>query len=219
MKFEFTSTMMLPTLAWAALIVPHQPTVRVIAGDSVIHRNNVFWEGLSLTPEAPDAAPAQHFPLSTGGLAQHDQVTFWTPGHILDRLFLIQSSGRIFVSNSLPFVLRVSGVGLAKGYLHYPWQFGHIVAHSQSAPLEKGRVWIVSNANLAIGREGGIQVSAKPAAPKFVDYGDYIGRVHAFLDQVAEANRQGAGGRRRPRKEDRPYSGGLNLRFAWRIGR
>jgi hypothetical protein len=194
MRFEFTSTIKLPALAWAALIVPHRPTVRVIAGDGVIHRNNVFWEGLSLVPEAPDAASRQHFPLSTGGLAQHDQVTFWTPGHILDRLFLIQSSGRIFVSNSLPFVLRVSGVGLAKGYLHYPWQFGHIVAHSQSAPLEKGSVWIISNANLAIGDEGRIHVSAKPAAPKFADYAEYIGLVHAFLDQVAEANRQSAGG-------------------------
>src|ERR1043166_2350525 len=109
MKFEFTSTIMLPTLAWAALVVPHQATVRVIAGGGVIHQGHVFWEGLNLTPEAPDAAPAEHFPLSTGGLAQHDQVTFWTPGHILDRLFVIQSSGRIFVSNSLPFALRVSG--------------------------------------------------------------------------------------------------------------
>jgi hypothetical protein len=194
MKFEFTSTSMLPTLAWAAVIVPYQSTVRVVAGERVIHRNTVFWEGLSLTPEAPDAAPAQHFPLSTGGLAQTDQVTFWTPGHILDRLFLIQGCGGIFVSNSLPFALRVSGIGLARGYLHYPWQFGHIVAHSQTTPLEKGGVRIISNANLAIGREGGVRVLRKPAAPKFADYGEYIGLVHTFLDQVAEANRQSAGG-------------------------
>lgn len=198
MRFEFTSTSMLPTLAWTAVIVPSQSDVRVIAGDGVIHRNDVFWEGLSLTPEAPDAAPAQHFPLSTGGLAQHDRVTFWTPGHILDRLFLIQSPGRIFVSNSLPFALRMSGVGLAKTYLHYPWQFGHIVAHSQTAPLEKGVVRIISNANLAIGREGRIHVSRKPASPKFAKYGEYIGLVHAFLDQVAEANRQSAASPYRP---------------------
>jgi hypothetical protein len=193
MNFEFTSTIMLPTLAWAALIVPRQATVRVIAGDGVIHHGHVFWEGLSLTPEAPDAAPAEHFPLSTGGLAQHDQVTFWTPGHILDRLFLIQSSGRIFVSNSLPFALRVSGARLAPGYLHYPWRFGHIVAHSQTAPLERGSVRIISNANLVIGREGGISVSAKPVAPKFANYGEYIRLLQAYLDQVAEANRQTAG--------------------------
>jgi hypothetical protein len=194
MKFEITSACMLPTLAWAALIVPHRPTVRVLAGDGVIHRDNVFWEGLSLTPESPEAAPAQHFPLSTGGLAQADQVTFWTPGHFLDRLFLIQGSGGTFVSNSLPFALRVSGAELARGYLHYPWQFGHITAHSQTAPLERGRVWIISNANLVIGRDGNIRVSRKPAAPQFADYGEYIDLVHAFLDHVADANRQNAGG-------------------------
>jgi hypothetical protein len=193
-RFEFTSKDKLPALAWAALIVPDRRSVRVIAGEGVSRRDNVFWEGLSLTPETPDAAPTQHFPLSTGGLARSDHVTFWTPGHILDRLFLIRGSGGIFVSNSLPFALRVSGVGLAGGYLHYPWRFGHIIAHSQTAPLEKGRVWIISNANLTIGREGGLTVSRKHAAPKFTDYGSYIGLVHAFLDQVAEANRQSAGG-------------------------
>jgi hypothetical protein len=194
MRFEITSTRLLPTLAWAAEIVPHRPTVRVFAGDGVIHPGNVFWEGLSLTPENPEAAPAQHFPLSTGGLAQVDRVTFWTPGHILDRLFLIRASRGIFVSNSLPFALRASGVGLARGHLHYPWQFGHIIAHSQTAPLEKGSVQIISNAILVIDREGNIRVSRKPAAPKFAGYGRYIGLVHSFLDQVAEANQQAAGG-------------------------
>jgi hypothetical protein len=194
MRFEITSTSALPALAWAALIVPRQPTVRVIAGKDVVFRNDVFWEGLSLTPETPEAAPAHHFPLSTGGLAQPDEVTFWTPGHILDRLFLIQATGGIFVSNSLPFALRTSKIGLAPGYLHYAWQFGHIVAHSQKAPLEKGHVRIISNANLVIGSDGNIRVSRKPGAPKFSDYGEYIGLVHAFLDHVAEANRQNAGG-------------------------
>lgn len=189
-RIEYEVDPTLPRLAWAALVTPGQDTVRVLAGKDVTREGDVFWEGLSLSPDEPVAALDHHFPLSTGGMARSNGVAFWTPGHILDRLFVVKSNTHIVVSNSLPFALKASGTSLVANGLHYPWHFGRILAHCQSAPLARGKVMIVSNANLSITRSGSVQVSAKPAAPCFDNYAAYIGLVHAFLDEVAEANRR-----------------------------
>jgi hypothetical protein len=194
MQLAYEVDASLPPLAWAASIILGKDAVRVVAGVDVQRDGDVFWEGLSLTPENPGAALNEPLPLSTGAVARQNEVAFWTPGHILDRLFIVAADGRIVVSNSLPFVLKASGSTLLADSLHYPWHFGRIVAHSQRAPLTQGHVQIISNANVAITREGEVRVSAKPAPPVFDTYDDYLGQLHRLLDRVAEANRRASGG-------------------------
>ncbi len=194
LDYQVSST--LPRLGWAALVTPGQNTVRMMAGEDVSRDGNVFWEGLCLSPDDPGATLDHPFPVSTGGMVRADDVAFWTPGHYLDRLFLVKTAAGVVVSNSLPFALRASGETLAADYLHYPWDFGRILQHSQSAPLTRGRVQIITNANLLVSRDGEIKVVPKAAPPEFHDYASYIGQVHAFLDEVAHANQA---------QLDRPY--------------
>lgn len=194
MRIEQQTLPNAPRLAWSATVIPNDETVRVLAGKDVLHDGAVFWEGLNLSPNHPGAALEHPFPLSTGGVAGADDVAFWTPGHILDRLFVVECDGHIVVSNSLPFALRTAGTSLVPDSLHYPWHLGHIKAHCQSAPLTRGRLRIVSNANVSIARSGVIEVSAKRVPPAFDSYGAYLSQLHALMDEVGEANRQATGG-------------------------
>ena len=194
MCLDYDVSATLPRLGWAALLTPGQNTVRMIAGQDVSREGNVFWEGLCLSPGDPGATLDHPFPVSTGGMVRADDVAFWTPGHILDRLFVVTTGSRVVVSNSLPFALKASGTSLVSDSLHYPWHLGRIVAHCQSAPLTGGRLQIVSNANLTVTREGVVKASAKPVPPTFDSYEGYLGQLHHLLDEIAEANGLATGG-------------------------
>jgi hypothetical protein len=187
MRFEIERQEALPALAWLLIHNAGDDYARVIAGRGIEASNTIFWEGVNPSRGNPIDVLAHHFPLCTGATVRGDDIVAFTPGHILDRLFLIRQGARLFLSNSLPFALRAARAQLNPRELYYHWHFGAIQQHRQSAPLDRGRLEIFHNTNVAIGRDHSIRCEMKPASPPFRDYAEYIDLMHAYLEEVRAA--------------------------------
>ncbi|MGH6951171.1 MAG: hypothetical protein ACREH4_09875 [Vitreimonas sp.] len=149
----------------------------------------MFWEGVNPCFRQPERTPLHHFPLCTGCTIRAHEIVAFTPGHIFDRLFLIRQGGRLFLSNSLPFVLRAAGARLHPQDLLYHWRFGITRAHRQSAPLERGKVEFFQNINIVIGRDHQVRCEAKPLSPDFDSFADYKEKLDSFLEEISAAMR------------------------------
>jgi len=183
MRFEFERHAHAPALAWLLVHDAGADVARVVAGAGVREAGAVFWEGVNPCAN-PEAVTEHHFPLCTGALARGDEIVAFTPGHILDRLFMIRDGARLYLSNTLPFALKAAGARLAPRHIYYHWDFGQITAHSQSAPLERGRLEFFHNTNVVIGRDNSVRIAAKPASPPFSSYAEYMGAMRAYLADV-----------------------------------
>ncbi len=198
-RFEFARDDQLPPLAWLLHHERAQDRARVIVGAEVqTAGESVFWEGVNPDFKKPELTPLHHFPLCTGCATRGDDIVAFTPGHIFDRLFLIRDGDRLFLSNSLPFVLKAAATRLDPRDLLYPWRFGVIQAHRQTAPLERGELEFFHNTNIAISREHEVTVEAKPASPDFNSFSEYSDALHAYLGEISEALRAQSGPRYEP---------------------
>lgn len=192
MRLNFKCERTLPDHAWAVMLRQGVGDADCVAGSKVLYDSaqNAFWEGLAFAPDDLSREPGHHFALSTGAIARDGGVQFWTPGHIFDRLFIVESKGRIVVSNSMPFALKASGTSLVPDHLHYPWDLGRIVAHEQFVPIRGGHLRVISNANVTVTPSGEITVEMKPAGPGFSDFSSYRAALDRFIDEVATANKR-----------------------------
>ena len=198
MRFVFNHDAELPPLAWLLAHERGRDAALVLAGAEVRSEGESFWEGVNPAYRRPELTPLHHFPLCTGCVTRGDEIVAFTPGHIFDRLFLIRDGARLLLSNSLPFVLKAAGTRLDPRDLLYPWRFGVIQAHRQTAPLERGQLEFFHNTNFAISREHQVRLEAKPASPDFNNFGEYRGALDAYLNEVSDALKDQAGSHYEP---------------------
>lgn len=177
----------LPPLAWALKHVRGAPVVRILAGDDVREGDGIVWEGVNPCTSDPRHVTQHHFPLCTGALIEAGAMIAFTPGHTLDRLFLAQRGDALYVSNSLPFVLVLSGLELQPKRLNYHWHLGAIGTYAKEIPAVGGKLFAYANTKVAIGIDHDIALQQHPLSPEFKDYAEYRAALDAFISEAAAA--------------------------------
>ena len=188
MRLNATVSAALPPLAWLLEIegVPEQH--RLICGSGVCRSDHAFFEGAW-----PGSFAAMDFAekadvFGSGGALTGDGWTLVTPSHTLESLFTWREGAKLFVSNSLPFLLAHRGDALDPGFLDYHRVFFDILGGIDHSPirfpsLRAKEIRGYYFENLAIGRDLEIIVRRKPEAPRFNTFADY----RAYLAAVVEA--------------------------------
>lgn len=187
LRFEIERDAALPRMAWALRHVAGEDVVRVLAGADVRKGDAVFWEGVNPCVDDPRAVADFHFPLCSGATLRGNDIIAFSPGHTLDRLFLVEQDDTIVISNSLAFALRASGAKLEPRDLTYHWHLGAIGAHAHEMPAQGGRLTAYVNTNVFIPRDHNVRWELRPKAPDFETYAEYRALLDAFLRDAAAA--------------------------------
>jgi hypothetical protein len=119
MELRYELVPNLPRLAWAAQLSSPSDAVRILHGPWVETRRDCFFEGAWDGP-FEDYRFHQAFTfLGSGGRIAWNGIEFAGPSHTCERLYSIRAGDQLFVSNSLAFVLALSGQRLDPKYPHY----------------------------------------------------------------------------------------------------
>ncbi len=119
MRFEFLPIPTLPRLAWAACVRARDPVVRVLHGPCVEVRGDSFVEGAWDAPFAAGDFDRSAVLAGSGGRVTPTGVLFATPANMYERLQAVRAGDALFVSNSLAFLLALSGDRLDPDHPHY----------------------------------------------------------------------------------------------------
>jgi hypothetical protein len=178
----------LPPLAWLLEIDGTPERHRLLCGSSVILSETAFFEGAW-----PGALCAMDFAekadaFGSGGVLNRDAWTIVPPSHTLESVFTCSDGSKLFISNSLAFLLAHRGDALDPGFLDYHRVFFDILGGLEHSPIrfpsqlaKEIRGYYFEN--LVIGPDLAITVQRKPAAPSFAGFADY----RAHLARVVEA--------------------------------
>jgi hypothetical protein len=202
MRFELVPIAALPRLAWAARVAPGDPVVRVLHGPWVETRDDGFVEGAWDAPFAEwDFAASENFG-GSGAMVVPDGVLFASPANMYERLHAVRNAEALFVSNSLAFVLALSGERLDPSHRHYYLELlDHyrcgIRVKEKSLRLAGGRtVTLHDCCNLLVGRDARTTRHEKRWGPGPATYDDYAALLHGTVAALVANASDGA--RRHP---------------------
>jgi hypothetical protein len=188
MRLEFELIPNLPCLAWAARLRREERAIRILHGPWVETREDCFFEGAWDGPlEGCRFDQALTFAGSGGRLAA-DAIVFASPSHIYERLYCTRAGDELFVSNSLAFLLALSGERLDPKYPHYYLNFldynriGIRVKEKRLRLAGPKFVELHDCCNLAVQPDLTTSRLEKPLGPPPRDYDDYV----TFLWRTAE---------------------------------
>jgi hypothetical protein len=201
MRLEFRLIRELPPLAWAAYLREDSSSVEALHGPWVEVRHDCFFEGAWNGPlEQCRFDQAATF-AGSGGRITDDGVVFATPSHMYERLHSIRMEGELFFSNSLAFLLALTGQQLDPEYPHYFLDFrefhrvGISVTKKQLRLLGPQAVEMHDCCNLLVTPGLTITRLEKPQSPPPPDYESYISFLERTLAEVAANANHPARGR------------------------
>jgi hypothetical protein len=181
----------LPPLAWLLEIDGAPERHRLLCGASVILSETAFFEGAW-----PGALAAMDFAekadtFGSGGVLDGDGWTIVPPSHTLESLFTCNDGPKLFISNSLPFLLAHRGDALDPAFLDYHRVFFDILGGLAHSPIrfpsrrcKEIRGYYFEN--LAIGADLAIAVRQKPQAPRFKAFADYRAHLAAVVEATLD---------------------------------
>lgn len=178
----------LPPLAWLLEIDGTPERHRLLCGSSVCLSDNAFFEGAW-----PGGCAAMDFAekadvFGSGGVLGAQGWTIVPPSHTLESVLTCRDGAKLFISNSLPFLLAHRGDALDPAFLDYHRVFFEMMGGIEHSPirfpsLRAKEIRGYYFENLAIGRDLEITVQKKPEAPHFKAFADY----RAHLMRIVEA--------------------------------
>jgi len=200
MEFCFEQVDTLPPLAWCARMMNGSNDVVVFHGSHIeTDRDSYFegaWDGSFEGRKFVDA----HVFMGSGGQVTDEGIVFASPTHTLERLHLIELKNEIFISNSLPFLLREANDACDPTYLYYHHDLDTIAyglkKYIRFIPTKKGnRVRLEYHCNVLISKDlrvRRIEKSEPPAPSNFNEYYRFLlnstaalqGNASAFLRKV-----------------------------------
>jgi hypothetical protein len=192
MRFEFQRLAGLPRLAWAARIMARDPVVRILHGPWVETRADSFVEGAWDAPFAAGDFERSPVLAGSGGRARPDGVVFAAPANLYERLQSVRVGAELWISNSLAFLLALSGDRLDPDHPHY---YLDLLDHYRIGIRRKekrlrlaGSRWVALHdcCNLEVDGEGAIIRVEKPWGPPPADYDDYVSLLERTLRRVVE---------------------------------
>lgn len=169
----------LPSLSWCVACDATQDlaSARVGPGVAVPGPEGFYegaWAGVPDLQGLSDAVVC----CASGAVAGADGLCVVAPSHTLGRLHTVRVGQRLWVSNSLAFVLHASGSRLLPEYPHYQQDLASVTRGLQKLrrhlPLADGRMLgLHYHCNLLLGADLTLKEVAKSEPPSFVSYEDY----------------------------------------------
>lgn len=189
MRFLYHKIASLPRLAWCAVMHRNQDVIDVFHGPWVEVRDCFFVEGAWEGKFSDGGFDQSYLLMGSGGRTRDNEVVFCTPCHVHERLHVIQTGLKLFVSPSLAFVLTMAHLKLDENYIHYQVDLLNMLFkmanHVGSIPTKDGeRINIYHYRNVAINGKLNITVEAKPEPPEFTDFANYKGFLIRSLDSI-----------------------------------
>ncbi|MCW5979276.1 MAG: hypothetical protein KIT09_14470 [Bryobacteraceae bacterium] len=190
MTLEFQLEPRLPRLAWAAALRQGTGVVRIIHGPWVETREGGFFEGAWNGPFEEGHFDRAEVFAGSGGRLQNREIVFAGPNHIYEQLLSVRAGDRLFVSNSLAFLLTISGERLDPEYPRYYLDLldfhraGIRVKQKRLRLLGSRSVELHDCCNLRVRRDLTASRLEKPLGPPPRDFGDYISFLDATVARV-----------------------------------
>lgn len=189
--FNFHQISKLPRLAWCAVVHGDKKHIDVFHGPHVEIRGSFFVEGAwDKSFEYAGFDDSTVF-MGSGGKIIGDKVLFAAPCHTLERLYLLHSGPKVFLSNSMIFLLNKSKFELDINYIPYHSAIISIQLgtkdYTRSVPtLNNNRIFFYSHCNIQIDKELNIKELKKKSPPTFSDFASYKGFLISKLKGLSE---------------------------------
>lgn len=191
MKFIYHYSKTLPRLSWGVMMTKNNGNIDVFHGHWVETNSNFFvegaWEGVFEKGEFDKSSLL----MGSGGKIQDNYVVFSTPNHTIERLHVIRKKDKLFISNSLAFVLTMAKESLDINYLSYESDFSTISKgiydYKSCIPLKGNeKLEIYYYCNLLIDSELNINKTIKLESAQFSNYKEYHDFLLSSLKKIAD---------------------------------
>ena len=123
MKFDYHQNPALPKLAWAAIVKTGSDTIRVHHGAGVEASEEFFVEGAWDSDYSDGRFDQSITFMGTGARLVEGEVMFCSPSHNLERCYSLEKGNSTVISNSLAFLMTLTGETLDPGYPYYYFDF------------------------------------------------------------------------------------------------
>jgi hypothetical protein len=179
-----------PQLAWLAECRASSDVISVLAGDHVERADDFLCEGVWAGPYADRDIDATDLIFGSGARVRGDEVVFVSAGCTLDRLHALRRGEYMYVSNSLPCLLAVTGGSLDLGHTSYGVAFNSIRrglrGYKRQLPTSVGPVEMIYFENVVW---DGVELHRidKPNAERdFSSYAKYRMFLDTSMDMLAK---------------------------------
>ena len=189
MNFHFECVPALPKLAWGARLRKSDPGIRVLHGPQVEIRESCFFEGAWDGPFEALRFDEASTVAGSGARIGNGHVLFCGPSHMYERIQSVRVGDELFISNSLAFLLALSGERLDPNHPHYYWDFldflriGIKVKHKRIPLLGPGLVELHDCCNLRVAPDLATTRLEKPLGPPPRNFPDY----RSFLERTLQS--------------------------------
>lgn len=180
MKLDYCINRKIPKLSWCAVLHKGSDMAEIECGVGVEQKEDWFVEGGWCGSFTKGEFEKNIFFLGTGGKCQSDGILFATPNHSLERLHMIEREDRIYVSNSMAFVLAKSNSNFDINYTGYEKVFHSILngidKYQKKVPLKETdrKCYVLYYCNVKIDRNFKKTISRKQEHSPFDSYEEYI---------------------------------------------
>ena len=192
LRFVYRRELSLPLLAWGACMRRHARVVEVVHGPWVETRPDCFCEGAWDGPFAAGALDEAAALFGSGGRLVDGAVRFAAPSHMFERLQSIEIGDRLYVANSLPLLLAMSGTMLDLDYSDY--FFDHLRHYRAGIAASGQRIRLARGQTAATHYCGSLIVrpdlacdwrEKTPGAPPG-DYREHVATLRDILGRLIE---------------------------------
>lgn len=198
-RFRFHVDENISRLAWCA-VLERGKCADVYCGAGVACVKDAFVEGAWNGSYSDMDFERAGFLCGSGGkIIREDgeRYCFATPDHVLEKLVLVRKDGRLFVSNSVPFVLARSGCRLDMQYAGYERDFSSILngldGYKREIPLAEGMtLYCYYYCNLFISSQGDITAEEKQRLRPVHSYEDYMTALLSDMRKLRDNARDAA---------------------------
>ena len=206
MRFEFVACATLPRLGWCAHLRRDSGVARVYHGPWVETRDDWFVEGAWTGPFERGEIDSAGFNVGSGGVLRAGRAVFCTQTDMIERLYSVRVGADLFLSNSLVFVLAMTG---DEPDPYFPFYYHELRAHFIDGIQRKRktihtrmgrRVVLHDHCQIAVGSDLRLERIEKPVFPQPASFGEYVALLHGVLAAVLENAAS-------PRRRHRRYAG------------
>jgi hypothetical protein len=191
MRFAFIRHESLPRLAWCAHLRRNDEVVEIHHGPWVETFASGFVEGAWNGPfNTAGMVEADHL-IGTAGRAERDRIVLCSPTNLADRIYTVHVGDAVYASNSMAFLLQMSGDAADPLYLRYvkdrlQQQYVGVTRSAKTLPTARGRrIAVHDYCNLSIDPGLSLRRTEKPETSAPCDYEDYVGRLAQTIAAVA----------------------------------
>jgi hypothetical protein len=200
-RFRFVRVEALPPLAWHARLRAGDAEIEVTHGPRVETRADAFVEGAWDGPYERFGFDEAITFTGSGGRATEAGAVFATSTSSLEPFYLARRGELLHVSNSLPFLLVMTGGAPDPRFPYYEDELQSqarmgVKRSRRSIPSSGGPVTVHECADLLVGRDLGVVRREKRAPPAPRGFDDYEALLCGTIGRVLENARDPARGHR-----------------------